>query len=214
VRRVNSNLFWCNAVLLLAALGLAGVPFFMGLGYTSDSCFFLYSAAPFAVLALWNLEKWMRRSREPESHPFLENIRSLGFGKLEAVDQDLNQAQDFLCLTLGRTWLLRRGFFQLELASLGDAVWAYRKESQSDYLMYFHIIVYLRSGKTITSEATPKAKKVDEFLSEISRFAPWIILGENDDLAKLWKNEKDTFVAQVDQRRKVLEFKGRESRIS
>lgn len=210
VCRVNFNLFWCNALLLLAAAGLGGIPYFLGLGYSSDSYSWLISTAPPGGLALWNLQKWLRRKGEPETHPFFEKIRSLGFGVPEIVDQDLLQAQDFLCLTLGHSWLLRRGFFKLELAALGDAVWAYKKEGHSEFfLLYTQAVVQLRSGKNLSSEFTSNTKKVEEFLSELSKTTPWIIMGENDDLWKLWKKERDAFVAQVDQRRKVLEAQKR-----
>lgn len=209
VRRINSNLFWCNVLLLAAALTLAGVPFFMGIGFNSDSVFCLYFAAPFGLLSLWNLFKWLLRSREPESHPFLEKVRNLGLGSLETVDRDLAQGQDFLRLTLGSSWLFSRGFFKLDLASLQDVVWAYKKESHAEYLIYCQGIAHLRNGKSLGTQSTSSAKKVEDFLEALSQAAPWVILGQNDDLGKLWAKDRQNFVAQVDQRRQTLESRRR-----
>lgn len=208
-RRINRNLFWCNGSLLLASLGLACLPSLMGYrisdGFLVWFCVIL--ATPFAGLSLWNLEKWIRRDREPESFPFFQKIRSQRQDFLETVNGDLvlGQTQDFLSLTLGPNWLLLRGFFKLQLEPLEAAVWAYKKTNYAEYLMYSNAIVCFGSGIKISGESTLSFGKVDAFLEALSQAAPWVILGENDDLAKLWKKDRAEFTAQVDQRRKVLE---------
>ena len=214
VKRVNFNLLWCNALLFLAAAAVAGIPFMLGVPKATESYFWYVLGAPFVALSLWNLEKWLRRSREPESHPFLEKVRGLGFGKVEAVDEDLDRAQEFLGLCLGRSWLLKRGFFKLELEALADAVWAYSRVSHSEYLFYSQPVVRFRSGKSLSGTKTNASKKVELFLSQFSQTVPWAIMGENDDLSKLWKKDKENFIAQVDQRRKALESKKRRMTVS
>ncbi len=209
IKKADFNLLWCNALLLMAAVAVGSIPFMYGVAKEPESYFWYVLAAPFVVLSLWNLEKYLRRSREPESHPFLEKVRTSGFGAVESVDQDLDQSQDFLGLSLGRSWLLKRGFFNLELESLKEAVWAYRKESHAEYLLYSQAIVHFRSGKSLSSTRTTDAKKVDLFLSQISQAVPWMIMGENDDLSKLWKKDRANFIEQVDQRRKALESQRR-----
>jgi hypothetical protein len=204
VKRTNTNLLWCNALLLLGALGLAGLPYFLETGVSEASMVLWCLAVPPAVLALWNLGKWFQRSNEPESHPFLETIRNQGFGVLDAVEQDISQGRDFLNLTLGASWLLRRGFFNPELASLEDVVWAFIRDHNAGYLFYAQPVVQLRNGKSLAGDMTAKTGKAAEFLEALSQNAPWVIQGENDALSKLWKKDRDDFVAQVDQRRSVL----------
>jgi|GEM_PF-2799706 len=211
LRTVNTRLLWCNVILLLCAVALGCLPLFLGLGYAGEISFWISPALPLAALALWNLRKWALRGQDPESHPFAMKIRNLGFGVFEAVEQDLSQADDFSCLTIGRAWILQRGFFDLQLAVLEDAVWAYMKDVQASYLLYYRGVIHLRSGKSFSGESTTDMKKVGAFLNALSQKAPWIIVGDNDDLQKLWKKERDGFVAQVDQRRKVLETQKSES---
>jgi hypothetical protein len=71
--------------------------------------------------------------------------------------------------------------------------------------MYSQAMVCLRSGKYLCSELSSSSKKIEAFLETLSQKAPWVIMGENDDLTKLWKKDRDSFIAQVDQRRKLLE---------
>jgi hypothetical protein len=212
VRRVNTNLLWCNVLLLLAALGVAVLPTIWGIGVSEASIVLWCCAVPPAGVSLWNLAKWLKRSGEPESHPFFEKIRGLGFGVEDAVERDLEQAKDFLRLTLGASWLLRRGFFKLELVPLTDAVWAFQRDHNGGYVFYSQAVVQLRDGKSLGSDMTTSSKKVAEFLEILSQNAPWIILGENDALSKLWKKDREDFVAQVDQRRSVLETLKKHSR--
>lgn len=209
VKRVNFNLLWVNTLLLVLALGIGGLPFILGVGKSKESYFWYVLAAPLLLLAAWNLEKALRRGRELESHPFLERLRGQGFGVIEAVDQDLDRAQEFLGFALGRTWLLRRSFFKLELESLSDALWAYSKTRHSEYLIYSQPVVHFRSGKSLSGESTNKSQKVELFLSQLSQAAPWVIMGENDDVAKLWKKDRQNFIEQIDQRRKTLESQRR-----
>lgn len=203
-RRVNINLLWCDALLLAAGSALAAFPSFFEIKFPDGAYWFWIVAAPFVVLALWNLEKGLRRGRNLELNPLLENLRAQGAGVIEAIDRDLEWGQDFLSFTLSPSWLLKRGFFKLELAALSDAVWAYNRESYGQHIMYFQTVVALRNGKSLSTQLTSSTKKLDAFLEQISKNAPWVILGENDDLTKLWKKDRQNFVAQVDQRRKVL----------
>jgi hypothetical protein len=204
VKRVNFNLLWCNALALLAALALAGLPWALGVAKSSEAYFWYVLAAPLLLLSLWNLRKWLVRSQDLESHPLLEKIKGLGL-ILEGVDQDLDRSQYFLGFSLGRSWLLQQGFFKLELEALTDAIWAYPRVRHNGYLFYSQAVVHFRSGKSLAGGSTTDSKKVNLFLSQLSQTAPWVIMGENDDLSKLWKKDREEFAAQVDQRRKVLE---------
>ena len=209
VKRVNFNLLWVNALVLAAALGVGGIPFMLGVAKATESYFWYVLAAPFFLLGAWNLEKALRRGKDLESHPFLEKLKGQGFGVIEAVDQDLDRAQEFLGFALGRAWLLRRSFFKLELEALSDALWAYSRTSHSDYVIYSQPVVHFRSGKKLSGDRTAKSQKVELFLSQLSQAAPWIIQGENDDVAKLWTKDRQNFIEQIDQRRKVLESQRR-----
>ncbi|HJT23225.1 MAG TPA: DUF6709 family protein [bacterium] len=209
VKRVNRNFLWVNTLLLLAAVGIGSIPFIFRVPKDPASLFWYVVAAPLFLLAVWNLEKWNRRSGEADAHPLLEKLKAQGFGVMEAIEHDLERSQDLLGFSLGRSWLLRGSFFNLELEALVDAVWAYSRSRHGEYMMYSQPVVHFRSGKVLSGTSTNKADKVQLFLSQLSQAAPWVILGENDDVARLWKKDRQNFLDQVDQRRKVLESQNR-----
>lgn len=207
ISRVTRNNFRLGGFLAITSVLLSGIPVFISGRYEAELLYFFVPSVLLMIPAIWALYRGYKWNSRPEKHPLNAKVRSIGFGAETAINTDLLQAQDFLRLRLGREWILRRGTYDLQLEAVSDAVWAYDQENHSEYVLYTRAVVCLRTGGTICSDFSAKAKPVHEFLDAFSKTAPWVILGENAGLHKLWKKDRAGFVAQVDNRRKILEKK-------
>jgi hypothetical protein len=175
--------------------------------YRENGWWILGLCIPMFGLALWNLNKWSRRTSDPASHPMVKKI-----GGEQAVIQHGQQldmemmggGEKFGAATLTANWVVVPYFFGTHLARLEDTAWVYKKVTK-------HSVNFIPTGKTyeavlwgrngVMTSVSGKEPQVEKLLQTIATRAPWVVGGFSAELDNAWKKDRAGFVAAVDQRR-------------
>ena len=163
-----------------------------------------------AAIAVANLVRWSRRTREFGSHPIV--TRAGGEALLQSQGLQLDQemasfAQRYGPARLTPNWIAVPTRFTTHLARLEDVVWVHRQVTQHRvwYVVpagkSHAVALYTRGGHAFTVPC--KEKQADELTRVVTERAPWAVSGYSDELANLWRKDRASFVGEVERRRKA-----------
>ncbi|HEU4387035.1 MAG TPA: DUF6709 family protein [Blastocatellia bacterium] len=190
--------------LMLDATGFRG-PAYVGLAM----------AMPLLAIAAWNLVRVQARSGDPGRHPITQALARFGIPQVVAakIDTEVRLGGKITCIgsvTLTPSFLFRSQLFGLDIVSIEEVVWTYKKVTKHYYNFIptgktYSVMVVDRRGNTLEIPTLSKEDKTHLIIEEIGRRAPWVLLGYDDELARTWKWNADTVIRAVDQRRKQYE---------
>ena len=109
--------------------------------------------------------------------------------------------------TLTQNYAVKNMWLSFDLFRLDNLVWVYKKAVKR------RVNFIIPAGTTYTAalnfsdgqaDVGGSQKKVEELLALASQRAPWAVKGYTDDLAKLWKSSRNSFVAEVMKRKSEM----------
>lgn len=176
--------------------------------YRSSRGTVLFLVVVCAALAVLNLVRWSRRTREYASHPIAR--RAGGETVLASQGLQLDQemasfAERFGPARLTPHWIAMPTTFSTHLVRLDDVVWVHRQVTQ--HRVWFvvpagktHAVAfYTRGGHAFVVPC--KEQQADALASAVAARAPGVVAGYSDELANLWRKDRTSFVGEVDKRR-------------
>lgn len=207
VKRTGRNFLTAGICLLACSIALAGIPYLSAGGYSEAlHGFFIIAAFPLAASAAVFYILIMRNNN-PSQVGLVKRVKAMGFGAETKVDADLAAAADCSKLTIGGKYVLRRGIFTSTLICAEDIMWVYEVDVMHSGVVQSITQILLRDGKTLTANSPLGKKAADTMEQLLKKAAPWAIMGESEELERMWKKERADFIAQVDARRAVLASK-------
>lgn len=215
VRKSSRRLLKINVPILAYALfGVATA----GKAFKSENLGFIalsgfgFMLWPGGLVAIWNLIKVWRRSRNPALHPDFARLKRYGDPEAMAVEADqaarggpwlVNGANLFIT----PTWYIfvRPGGF--DAFRVGDLAWIYASTftekvngvviNQANSLV-LHTCGGARSGVNVgTKEAVTRT------ISALADLVPWVATGWSSDLSGRWKSAQGEFIADVERARRA-----------
>jgi len=187
----------------------AFVPFMLdATGFRGDGIAGLVVIIPLILAAVWGLILVARRSSNASVHPIYKRLAPFGDPMTVAgsIDTELrNQPADALpkCrLTLG--WLIVPRLFRTDFIRLQDLLWMYLKRVKHSVNFIpagssYSAVLLTRSGRKFEIGSTEKG--VNSILSGVHQRTPWIVTGYTKDLDRLFRNDLQRFIEQVEQRK-------------
>ena len=159
----------------------------------------------------WNLYKAKIRNKEPRKHPLYQSLSAYGdpdaiAGNIDREVQAQYQIERLADNTVYLTpsWLLYTQTYGLHLTNLDRLVWVYKKVTS-------HSVNFIPTGKSYEialcdnsgKEQTIKLSEslVDNKIQEIMSYAPWAVVGFNDEIKALWDKSREEFYAIVTERK-------------
>ena len=188
----------------LDATGFRG-PAYIGLGV----------ALPLLIIAGWQIATALSRTGDPGRHPITRALAGYGVPQVVAAKIDTEvrlggQITSIGSVLLTPSFLFRSRLFGLDVVSIEEVVWTYKKVTKHYYNFIptgktYSVMVVDRRGSTLEIPTMAKEDKTHLIIEAIGRRAPWVLLGYDDELARAWKSNADTVIRAVDQRRKQYE---------
>ncbi len=176
--------------------------------YRSSRGTVLFFFVVFAAIAVANLVRWSRRTREAGSHPIVTRAggETVFHSQGLQLDQEMASfAQRFGPARLTPNWIAVPTTFTTHLARLEDVVWVHRQVTQHRVWLVVpagktHAVAfYTRGGHAFVVPC--KEQQADELTRLVTERAPWAVSGYSDELANLWRKDRASFVGEVDKRR-------------
>lgn len=152
------------------------------------------------LACLFGMYKTIDNSRNLEKHPLIKSLAAFGpvdqiVAKVEAEIKDPDLQTSTFILT--KSWILGG----MNIAFMPEIVWAHLKTLTQNFVVKNHsVIIYKRNGQFFETQG--KENECHAVLEAISKKVPWAIVGYNTDLKKLWNSDKNSFIQQVDKRKK------------
>jgi hypothetical protein len=161
---------------------------------------------PCGALAIWNLTKVGRRWGKPENHPIAKQLGTEPATVAATIEQEVAASNSH---TIGKTtitsnWLFRPTTYGLQALRLEDLVWFYQKVTthRTNGIptgKTYSTVLYDRAGRSF--EMNAKEAQVENVMTILYDKAPWAVTGYSDELQAMWKKQRASLVAQVDERR-------------
>lgn len=166
--------------------------------------------AALTLVMLWYVVQWARRSTDLMSHPLVKRLAPYGsFKQIEAhINHDLEQPNP---IRLGRTrpmlqWLLQINLFSLNALPFSDVNWIYAKIRQRRWhgiptSRDYSVMIYCKHQPALEISLTERQSVA--LLEVLQARAPWAIFGFSDGLETAWEDNRDDFLAKVEQRKQI-----------
>jgi len=163
-----------------------------------------------SLVALAGLALWFHRFTDMSTHPIADNLKRLG--QLESVitqiELELASPHDQVRgLHFTSNFVVLTSRINLDAARLADVAWAFKQITQ-------HRTYGIPTGKTYAAVIkdrtghqiilTGPEKDINAALENLQRRAPWIVMGYSQDLESSWNNQRDSFLAAVEQRKQGI----------
>lgn len=169
-------------------------------------CFAL--GVPLFLLNLFNIFKAVSRSREPARSPIA--LQAAKFGDLNqiaaAVESDMSgpKSKYGWNVTMGRSWLVYKTWFETKVFAIDQIVWAYPHVTKHSVNFIpthksYKVILWTRNGEN--GEFQMRKKACDEFIGKVRGMAPWMVAGFSPEISQMWTNQRAEFLAAVDGRK-------------
>lgn len=169
------------------------------------------------VLLVMKARPAWKHYKDPAQHPLVARIQGWGdrLGVSVAAEREAG-APKFKSKngwSVTEQFLVKNTFFSFDMLRLSDLLWAYKKVTK-------HSVNFIPTGKTYaallvcyggTAEIQNKEARTDEILAFAAQRAPWAIFGYSDELAKAFKKDTKGFCAAVEERKRDLVQKDRQS---
>ena len=164
---------------------------------------------PLTLIAVINLVRGVRRWADPSQHPLIRQLEQYGDPAevSERIEEEWqsDEKDKIGPVTLTRMWCIHPHSFGMTLVHLGEAVWVYKAATK-------HYHNGIPTGTTYSAVLSDNRgvqhtfglrsePLVDEFVEAVVHRVPWIFQGHDDDLAQLWKGNKETFYRLLEEQR-------------
>jgi hypothetical protein len=174
-----------------------------------------YVGAFWALLAeaLFGFLAWRcwRRLTGAVDHPAVKRAR--GWGDLALTSAEVEREMETAVKAKVSSWTLTQNYavkqemLSFDLQRLDNLVWAYKKVVKRRMYGFIPMGTIHAAELIFTDgkvEITGKQKKVDELLALTSQRVPWAINGYTSDLAKFYKDSRNSFEAEVAKRKSEM----------
>jgi hypothetical protein len=161
------------------------------------------------ILSLIGLFRTIQRNTDMTRHPIMRRLAQYGEPDViaEQVDREMSQEHTEVGkLHLTRSWLLHTQPTALEVARLQDVMWAYKKVTQ--HRTYgivvrksYTVLIWDRNNVCITIPARNE-DEAHTMLEALLTRAPSTVIGYDANIEKSWRQDRDGFIAAVEQRRR------------
>jgi len=153
---------------------------------------------PFFVLCSYNIVRGLHGLGGLALHPVTRSLSRLG-DVLQVASQIDAEVQKGTMYKLGKAtvteqWLLIPTTFGLTVVSLPNIVWGYHFVAGHTHAL----VLQLRTKSHVAINMADK--EIDALLREIHSRVPWIRLGYTSELHRNWQKNRDTIIAEVDQK--------------
>jgi len=163
-----------------------------------------------ALFGFFAFRSWRRLSGQVD-HPAV--TRAKAWGDLAVTSAEVERELEMAVKAKGGGWILTQNYavknarLSFNLFRLDNLVWVYKKATKR------RVNFIIPAGTTYSAqlnfsdgqaEVVGKQKKVDELLALASERAPWAVKGHSDDLEKLYKSSRNSFVAEVMKRKSEM----------
>lgn len=202
IKRYNRNIFITSLITVVISVWIL-----FSYGQLDYFSIFLIGLA---VCGIWNLVKVWKYKRSPLRHPIMSSLAKFGPAEkiAETIIQDVkNSRYSAAGIFVTKSWLLKPSLFGLEIILLDEIVWVYKKASKN--LIYFvppnnnsGVAIFKRDGSTL--KVSCEEHEANRLIQGITGNAPWIVVGLNDELQKLWCAKKELFIAFVDKKKALM----------
>lgn len=154
--------------------------------------------SPLFLLCSFNVVRGLQGLGGFALHPVTRSLSRLG-DVLQVASQIDAEVQKGTMYKLGKAtvteqWLLVPSTFGLTIVSLPNIVWGY-------HLVVGHghaLVLQLRTKSHVAINMADK--DIDALLKEIYSRVPWIKLGYTNELYRNWQKNRDTIIAEVNQK--------------
>lgn len=168
-------------------------------------------AVLFALLAIWLFYLYKRRTDSPEKHPLAKAISQYGplYSLVPQIDAEVNAGSAYLLgVKMTDNWLISCTITKSNVMRRDEVVWAYKKKTKHSV----NLIPTGTSYSTVLRDSRGKAFEVsasteqqtEGFLSGIVNRTPWVVVGFDKDLEKLYMKNVAEFSALVVQRKATM----------
>jgi hypothetical protein len=163
---------------------------------------------PAFALAIWNIQKSVRRSVNATLHPIYKSLERYGdaYHVAGSIDNEYLSRERFVQLPkcfLAKSWLVVPNVFRTDFVHLGYILWVYKQRTKHSVNFIptgttYKAIIVTRFGRQIEIDSAEIS--VNSILETIYQRVPWIAVGYSDELKTQWKKNPQEFVALIDQR--------------
>jgi len=167
----------------------------------------LVCGIPALALAFWNIAKFIKRTRDPLTHPTAKELAKIGPPEeiAVAVDAEIQAgAQRVKKVLLTTSWLAYLRLYAADLVYLGDVAWAYKQETKHKQYgitvnKTYATILHDVRGRKLTIPLSQK--QVESVIAELGARVPWAYVGFDQRLKTAWEKQRPQFLATVEQRK-------------
>jgi hypothetical protein len=168
----------------------------------------LFCAGIFIIPAAWWFHLCKKRTDSPEKHPLAKAISQYGplYILVPQIDAEVNAGSAYLLgVRMTDDWLISCTVTNSTVMRRDEIVWAYKKRTKRS-------INFIPTGTTYSSVLrdsrgkafeinAPNEQQADGFLSGIVNRSPWIVVGYDKKVEKLYSKNVGEFSALVAQRK-------------
>ena len=204
INRTSKNLIILNSIIIFFSTW-----FLVEKDYTDGEYLGIIISLLLLSLGFLNIKKGFNRIADITTSKPYKQLASLGDPELsiERIEDEVKNG--FFLINnnskLTKSWIIYSGFLSLDFTKLDRTAWVYKKVTKH-YRNFipvgksYEIIINTLNG---TTSLPIKNQRGDELISELSRLAPWIVLGYSDDLNRIWGKDRARFLSAVEERKSV-----------
>ncbi|MBI3651668.1 MAG: hypothetical protein HY231_11680 [Acidobacteria bacterium] len=170
---------------------------------------------PLFILGLWNLQKALARSRAPHQHPLMRSLARFGTPDLIAanIDADIRTnlyAADLKTVLVTSSWLLVPRAFTVDILSINEIVWVYKKVTKHSYNFIptgktYATMIGDRRGKILEVSSNRNESNTEALVDRLAHQAPWVLFGYDQEIAQVWQTNAGSLIQTVEARRRQYE---------
>ena len=161
---------------------------------------------PIFIVALWNIQNSIRRYMIPTLHPIYKSFRHYG-DPLEvatSINKEFNDIEKIPNSLITTHWLIIPRFFTTDFIPLNQILWVYKKKTKhfvntAPSHTTFEVIISTRFSRQMQINSDELG--VSKIIETLYQRVPWIIVGYNDELKKMYRKNRYELINYVDQRR-------------
>lgn len=169
---------------------------------------------PCFIIVLWILQRFIHRHINPQEHPILKQLRSYGDTEtaVSQIEAEINQSfQKIGRVFLTSNWLISKSPYTLDIVQIQDIVWFYRltthyrsRYHRSYDVNKYEVMVCDRQERTVSLPV--RKAQIDDLVNALYLKVPsWTITGYDDELKRMWQEQRSKMIASVDERRRIVQ---------
>lgn len=172
--------------------------------------------AAVGLLALFLIVTGLRAMTNPATHAIMKRLGR--YGPAQNIGMQIEMEMKGQHTTLQnklhflRSWLVQTNRSSFDAARFDDMTWFYKHITKNKtygitVAKTFAAHVWDKHGTMITITAR-KEQQIDEILNALYARAPWAVAGYSNEINKMWRKDRPSFVAAVGQRRAQIQAQG------